>query len=114
MAKTRAPRKSKKSIETPVEVPVQPTAAEPVQPVVPPAPVVSEAEQKELDELAAMRERIKVELDEARERYNREEIPKMKKRLNAAMKKLPKDASTEEVLKVFFDALNDGRPDVSW
>lgn len=47
------------------------------------------------------------ELAEARDRYNKEEVPKIKQRMDEAFAKLPENPSTEQVLDAAFGALGE-------
>lgn len=105
MGKTRtSKKKQKEAAEVPPQVVETPPVTEPPKP-----PVVSEEEK----ERAALREKCMKQLAEDEAAYNRDVLPGKLKKLTAALKKLPKKCSTEELLKAAFDALNDGDPNVA-
>jgi len=100
------PKPTKAAVKT------QPKLEEPKIAAVVEAPTIEQVENKIENKVEEVYDRDKtlfiaqVKADE--DSYNREELPKKIKKLDAALKKLPEDASTGDVLKAAFKAWDDG------
>ena len=110
MAKARTPRKKKASDDEPTQPVVAEQVAAPVKEEPrPPIPLTPEE-----TEMLEAREKAKKEVAEREAAYNRDVLPGKMEKLKAALKKVGKKATTEEILKAAFDAMGEGQDALRW